>query len=436
MATAEQHHTQPEGRSESQSRSARPERSITHAQSEAFKGFESFDRVRSAMAPNGNAALGAFDRGGAPSIEGAAFAPGKGQVGGGTGQPRDNNGEINPPNQDRYKTPSLTPDQYQLRKGQKEGAVIDENGRTVDKRPAQDGGFTAVPVDVQRGADGRVKSVSTDDPLSGRGKTTFEPNGRGGMTRTREMGGGLKEVEQFGRDGKPISREMFTPGSDKGLPQTPDRQDRLTMTKNADGSTTINSQDHGNRTNTSIVLDKDGNVVSRSVEKPDSKQVTEFNSDGSPKSDTLTEYDTNHKVKQIQKVDKDASDTQVFDAKGNVVKSIHDDGQNLVSNERKPDGTTISTAEDAYGGKHMVVNSPNGDHLEMNDDGRGNRSSKLTRADGSSFEMKESHQYLTYKSEDAAGNWQFIQRDKQTGIEKGQRGHGDVSDPRITRVPI
>ncbi len=394
---------------------------VTPAHKEALNALQDYSNL-----PKPKTDLSAFDQGSPPTFQNAVDT--KRQV---TAEPAaadtSEPGVIDP---GKTIDPSvITPDDYFRRKALREGREMDDQGNLTAEEPLQ----FFDPAKGETGPDGRVKKVTSEDTNNGT-KSTFEIDEQGNVTRTIESNDGT-EVVKFGADGRPVSKTFTEKGSTDAVPETPEANDRVTVTKGADGKTTIESTDTAGDTNTKIELDKDGHVTSRSVSDPEGEIVTQFNPDG--KSATYTEYDKDHRLQAKTVASEGQRTTEIYDGNGKLDKVEHEDDEYLTVDATLKDGSKMSSVLDKVSGQSKtIINAKDGTRIEL-DEGPNSSTTRITNPDGSFTETSDNPQEKSYKVQDKDGYWTWYAYEKQSGVASTLQGRGnDVYGPGIESVPI
>lgn len=410
--------------------------SSSRALSESVSGFDNFKDVRSAMT-SGRDTLKAFDGNNAPTIENASFRfdPNLGKDGADKGNSKGSgvgefqgdsataeepfDGIIVPENQELYKTPEYKSEFYQPRTTFDEGA---EKGAAKGDKATGDqaaGPFGDRGASSELKADGSVGRVQVDD---GAVKYDFKATEDGGMSRELNVNGG-REVVQFDKSGKPVSKHVYFAGSDVGITQNVNPKDTLGLSKDANGDTVLQSKDSGRNTDMSVTVGKDGSVKSRSETSKDSQRETIYNPDGSVQTDALTKLDKNgNKVEKITE-SADATRVESFDESGKVNKTqVYGDGYKITVDENK-DGSKMGVRENDDGTKSFSGIQADGTLVEGSFDGEANRI-KTTKPDGSYTESSETKDTSSYTIGDAQGNWMSVSKNRRNDTTTYSRGNG------------
>jgi hypothetical protein len=431
---------------------------VPHASVEADKGFDNFAGTKDAMMPKGNGGLhqvsidGADNQGDRPAtVQNAMVSPNRelgravdpqaerGRTAGGEqGQDGDkaeaettedsDPGEIKPTGTDRFKTPVINPNDVMTRKF--DGSADrprDELGNVTPEASKNFLGETHESATSQVGKDGKPTSIVSQH---GDEKTTFGFNKDGSVSRTIEGPDG-KEVVQFDKNGAPTSRKT----SEHGEPlktQKVNPDDKVAVTKNADGTTTIvsNSAD----ADTTITLGKDGKPVDRKIERDDDSTATEFNKDGSPKVNTITNFDGDNKT--VETTRKDGKRTESYE-KDEVVSTRDEDQEYTTTNSVLKDGSLASSVEDNKGATLTIINGADGSTITHNT-APGITETTIENPDGSSTYSYEDSQKIQTQIIDKDGNWQKNHYNKFSGIAQrtsGARGEKEDATPVERSVP-
>ena len=394
---------------------------IVNAQPEISSGFNDFDSVRTAMSTDSAVTMAKF---GTPTIEDSQSG----------GLKKDGDGVIKPGNQDLYKTPHFDDydpgDQHTYDDRFQGGKKLAEQVDKVKRAKSSE-------LSVDKAEDGRVKGVSESvDDHGVRTSYAFNPDGTATRTQVLEESG-HRDTVTFGADGKPVSREITPPGAKGPIRIEPNADDRLSLTRDADGIQTINSVEADRNKETTVVLDRDGSPLAKTGIHGNRVTTTEYGASGNPESVETEGYRDDGSLEYSMKTDASGYEGKLFDENGKMVRSVVESDGITVTNENLPDGTKVSMIENADdNSKRTIINSPNGVKTEMRYDGAHKSFVEITNPDGSKISSTEDQDSRVYFHQDKNKNWTLHRHNKATGVEEGYRGHGSQVYDEVVKNPI
>jgi hypothetical protein len=357
-------------------------------------------------------AMAQFDaHGGLAIVDAAAVGPQTG-LRGASHSDRDSSGEkkpeeIKPANEDRYKTPVITPEQYQQGQYDSQNLPMDEHGRHMQDRSNKigDEAFS------MKGRDGKVNAVVSHD---GDSTTTFNFDRTGKIVSRSLDDAKGKEVVKYDAHGKPISDDYTStePGA-KPEPQKIDQNDTVTAVKGKDGKTTIVSK-NGDET-TTLNLDATGSVTDRAFKSPTVDWTSKLRPDGSVASET----------------------TKTLDKNGKLIKTVEENDDFAITTQKFADGSKMTMVENNDQSTRTIIQKPDGTQIDREFDGRDTDKTKITTPNGSVYESTDSPASLMITKRDKAGNWDFYKYDKRSGLSVTESGAaGSMVGDKTVEVPI
>ncbi len=369
-----------------------------HAGEQAQRGLKNFHQVKSAMSTPGHETMKHYD--------GAAGAPTFVNHDGVINEKSrsEHNGQIKAP--ETNDPISRDPIQSYRQREQNSRTPMDEHGKHQDAGYKPNNQYQA----SSHVENGKVQSAT----VSGRdGSITYTLDKQGKPTLRTDASQEGTYVTTYGKDGHvaSLTYKDSKPGSaDQPVPF--DKHDRADA-KTKDGKTTITTKD--GKTKESVTLDNQGNVESSSHDTPAHSYHTEYNRDGSMKSNSDVERDSAGKVATEEHQTPRSDDKKEYDTNDQVVKEVHTDAVtgNTYKKEILPNGTRMQQKV-GPDGDHTVVESPDGTRFEHSSTDKF-QSSKITNPDGSSVQTTNDSYASAYIKTDKNGNWERYQFNKGSG---------------------